>query len=164
MRAAPLLLLALLILGGCTRPLKNPESVDLIFQDLRYQADRIAAEIKEYDKEIATAKFAYEGAPIRTGQRLDAQEEYFRLQKARQKLIEKYRYTSLKLNSRLKYIRRTYPQVFADGKPWPNHEEYLTYLTEKRLKTAPREWNPDQRIKARKLASQANNSAPSAAH
>jgi hypothetical protein len=157
-----ILILLVLFLAACTRPLKNPEAVDLIFIDLKSQAEKLAKEIGEYDKEIATAKAAYERAPIRTGQRLDAQEEFFRLKKVRQKLTEKYRYTSLRLSSRLKEIRRAYRKAFAAGKQWPDEEEYLTYLTEKRLKTAPREWNPDQRIRARSLASQANNGSAAA--
>jgi len=133
----------------------HPETVDPVYRDLKREANKAFGLYKDKEKKVLEAKKAYEEAPIRTGQRLEAQEEYFQELKEQQNYSEKYRYLALKAELRQKHDNVVYPTYFKEKKPWPNPEDYNEYELEKRLSSAPREWDPENRIKQRELASQA---------
>ncbi|MDZ4677302.1 MAG: hypothetical protein SGI74_07290 [Oligoflexia bacterium] len=150
MNRSLLMALAILILcTGCNRPLSHPESVDPIYIDLKKDKDALLQKIRSEQKELAKTKQEYETAPIRSKQKQDAHSDYYRFLNKLDKMEENYRYLAIKTNSRLKEVRKIYPKVFEEKKPWPDTDEYSLYLVEKRLKNAPREWDPQNRIKKR---------------
>jgi hypothetical protein len=143
-----------LVLTGCRKPIEHPELADPVYRDLRKEANKAYTAYKDREKNAVAAKKAFDQAPIRTGARLDAQDEYFQALAEQEKYAEKYRYFALKAELRQKYDVSAYPRYFQDQKPWPDQEQYEAYEVEKRLVNAPREWNPEDRIKQRKLAAQ----------
>jgi hypothetical protein len=162
-----LIFLALAIcicLTGCNRPLSHPESVDPVYLDLQKDSAKLLEKIKTLKEDAQKAKNDFEEAPIRTSQRQDAEDEYYRYVHKIQKLEENYRYLALTTQSRLHEVRQNYPKVFEEKKPWPNEEEYALYQVEKRLKNMPREWDPEKRIKKRAPASKPAASAAEGAH
>jgi hypothetical protein len=158
-----LLLLLFLSLAGCRRALEHPEASDPVYRDLKREANKAYGIYKEKEKKTLDAKKAFDEAPIRTGQRLDAQDDYFANLHEQEKYAEKYRYLALKAEMRQKRDAAIYPQIFKDKKPWPDPEQYQEYEVEKRLANAPKEWDPNNRIKQRQLASEAKRKAAESA-
>jgi len=156
---AGFLLFVVLSLMGCRKPLEHPEANDPVYKDLKKEANLAYAAYKEKEKKALAAKKALDKAQVRTGQRLEAQDDYFTNLHEQEKYAEKYRYLELKAELRRKYDISVYPQIYADKKPWPDPEQYEQYEVEKRLATAPKEWDPDYRIKQRQLASEAKKKA-----
>jgi len=158
-----LILFLFLSLVGCRRALEHPEASDPVYRDLKREANKTYGMFKEKEKKALAARKAFDEAPIRTGQRLDAQDEYFASLHEQEKYAEKYRYLVLKAELRQKHDAAIYPQVFKDKKPWPDTEQYQEYEVEKRLANAPKEWDPNNRIKQRQLASEAKKKAAESA-
>jgi hypothetical protein len=157
-----LTLALILSLTGCRRALEHPETSDPVYKDLKREANRAFGLYKEKEKKAQEAKKAFDNAPIRTGQRLDAQDDYFAILNEQEKYAEKYRYLALKAELRQKHDILIYPTVFKDKKPWPEPSQFEEYEVEKRLANAPKEWDPDKRIKERQLASEAKKKAAEA--
>ena len=154
-----LILIAIVSLVGCRKPLEHPEANDPVYKDLRKEADAAYVTYKDREKKVVAARKALDSARAGTGQRLDALEQYFTNLDEQEKYSEKYRYLALKAELQRKYDISVYPQIFADKKPWPDKEQYEEYEVEKRLATAPKEWDPDDRIRQRQLASEAKKKA-----
>lgn len=132
---------------GCHKPLSHPESVDPIYLETKKDLDSVIASIEQAEKDKEKAKTALDLAPIRTGQRQDAEETFFEVLHKLDKLSEKYRYLALKMHSLKHYDQREYKKALKEKQPWPNEEAYNDYLVERRLASAPKEWNPENRIK-----------------
>jgi hypothetical protein len=155
-----LLLTLLFSLAGCHKPLAHPEEFDPVYRDLKTEANKAMGNFKEKEKATQEARKAFDLAPIQTGQRLNARDEYFEALNREQKSVERYRYLALKAELRRKYDASSYPRYFKDKLPWPNVADWEEYEVEKRMANAPREWNPENRIKERALASIKNKKPP----
>ncbi len=132
--------------------------------DIKSTSEELLAKIRFLEGASEKAKKAYEEAPIRTGIREDAQNKYFKLVETLQRTSEQYRYYSTKLDARLKHDTKTYPEYFEKKLPWPNPEEFKSYLTDKKLKTASREWDQEKRIKERQARIAASLAPPPGEH
>ena len=77
---------------------------------------------------------------------------YFHAQNKLEKLIETYRFLALKTHTQQQKDRVSYEKAFKDKKPWPDPEDVQAYKVERRLAEAPKEWNPEDRIKKKPLA------------
>lgn len=143
----------LLTLSGCKKPLLNPENTDPIYNDIKKEVDSSLKDARASKKEVEDAKLALQKSRIRTDEREMNMEIYFNAQKKYEKQAEKYRYLVLKLESRKREAQKSYKAAYDQDKPWPDKEEFNMYLTDKRLKQAPREWSPERRIKKRAIAS-----------
>jgi hypothetical protein len=157
--------LLILALTGCRKENPTPEAVDPVYQDFKREAIRAFSSYKEKEKAAKEAKEAFDKAPIRTGQRLDAQESYFVALHEQETAAQNYRYYSIKADLRKKHDRIVYHQYFVDKKPWPDATQTEEYFVEKRLTSAPKEWSPQARIEAREkerqVASQPKNKGES---
>ena len=122
-----LLLLILLSLIGCRKPLQHPEGADPVYHDLKREANRAYGAYKDREKAAQQAKKAFDEAPIRTGQRQSSQEDYFAALHEQEKYAQKYRYLALKAEYRQKRDVSIYPSYFKDNKPWPDPQEYKDY-------------------------------------
>jgi hypothetical protein len=140
-------------LSSCHRILTQPEKSDPIYLDISKDAESTAMELASLEKSIDKAKTAYDQAPIRTGLRSDARDEYFQLLSKKQLLLEKYRYLAIKAEIQQRNDRKTYIEALKDKKPWPNPEEITEFQVHKSLESAPREWDAEARVRKRALAS-----------
>jgi hypothetical protein len=148
-----LIAFALSALVACHQRLAHPELSDPVYLDIKKDADTIFTKITQTQKDLAKARDDYDSAPIRTGLRQDALESYFKVNNDLELLIENYRYLVLKTELQRKYDNKAYELSLKNNKPWPDMNSFFEYQTQKRLAKAPREWNPDARIKERQPAS-----------
>jgi hypothetical protein len=132
---------------GCHKHLSAPELVDPVYMDLKGKADALLTSITAQEKEVEKARVTYETAPIRTGQKEDATEDYFQAQHKLQKMMEDYRYYALKVRSQLKNDRVSYEKAYKENKPWPDPEEIANYRVDRKIAEEPKEWNSEDRIK-----------------
>ena len=54
---------------------------------------------------------------------------------------QRLKYLEIRTNRRKVEARRSYRLAFKADKPWPDSNEYKKYVTHKRLRSAPRNWN-----------------------
>lgn len=142
-------LFSLLTVTGCHSRLKEPYLIDAIYQEVLKEKNAAQTELSSLAMEIGKAEKAVSEAPIRTGQRRDAEEEYFSLKKKEQKSIENFRYLSVTAEQRMKIDILAYEKAYDEKKPWPDTTEYEIYNLEAKLKAAPREWSPHLKSKER---------------
>jgi hypothetical protein len=147
-----LFLFITLLFMGCKKPMEHPENSDPVFNDIRKQSGKVFIDYKNKEKDVQSAKKAYEEAPIRTGQRQETHDEYFNQLNELQKLGERYRYLALKLEDQRKFDIKLYHEGYKTNEEWPNSRISSNYELEKRLANAPREWSPENRIRERELS------------
>lgn len=132
----------ILFLFACDeKPIPNPELSDLIFKDLVTEAKTAEANYGQLLKENNDLKQSLSVLPPR-----DPGKERLKQQvlASNQKLLmaaTSREYFKLRAEMRLNYIKQTYPKYFAERRSWPDQSEYQQYQTNKKLRTAPREWS-----------------------
>jgi hypothetical protein len=147
-----LTVISFLICCSCHHDDPNPHLKDPIYLEIVKEKEQVSTQINSLKTEVEKNRREYETAPLRTGQRQDAADDYFDSQHRLDKQIEKFRYLSISAEKRITEDRKSYRASVDKGVLWPDPDEFKDFALEKKLLNAPREWNPLDRISQRKPA------------
>lgn len=134
------LFLLLLGLAACEKPLAEPEKVDPIYSDLEAQLKAAQTIHATELKALEDARKHLESLGPRDMGRKRTQFEVFEREKKVRRLAERELYHQLLIDKRLEYVRKVYPKKYEAKEPWPDPAEVDQYKTNKRLKSASRNW------------------------
>lgn len=132
-----------LIIMGCKREDPRPEARDPIYKFLQaeYSTLKGAAEVER--KKIEEAEKAYAKTEALTHERKLAQRDLEASRRRLAKIEQDKAYIEIRAERRRVEARRDYKLAFlADKeKDWPNPKEFDHFMTQNRLRTAPRQWD-----------------------
>jgi hypothetical protein len=134
-------LVLLIIVTGCNRADPYPERRDPVLADI--EADLRLAEraVMTLEKEKTANKAQMEAARLQTGEAKTKWTAYHETEKNLDQAQQHVKYLKLRKETRIEQDRKSYRDALASGSPWPDPQEFKDYMTNKRLKTAPRDWN-----------------------
>lgn len=135
-----ILLLAVICLTACEKPLAEPEMVDPIYSDLETRLKTVQTLLETERKALEDVKNRFETAPPRDLNRKRSQHEIYQREKTVKRLEEKELYHQLLIKKRLKHVRTIYPERYKAKAPWPDPEEVERYRTNQRLNSTSRNW------------------------
>jgi hypothetical protein len=134
------ILLASLLLAGCSRPHPEPEKLDPIFLDLKAEeakaqtaAEALAEEIKLGKEELATL-------PPRDPGRRKAEQDLRNQTSQLIQIEQMQQYYQIRAKQRAAYAREEYLKAFERSQPWPKPEDFEAYKKSKQLQTIDKNW------------------------
>lgn len=141
-----------LSLIACNKPDPNPELKDPIYQD--YNSSMAAASQALEAERKALEGFEKELKEVvpQTGQIKYAQKRVNESKEKITRIEQERQYYELKIESRKREAKMSYLKAFKKGEPWPDPKEWEIYQQEKKLRTAKRVWDVNERIKEAGLA------------
>jgi Tfp pilus assembly protein PilP len=140
-----------LALVACDRPNSEPEKLDPIYSDLQKEVQEIKSAITATQKELEGFQFDLAAVEPQTGQIKYATKRVTETQARLDKLKQMQIFWELKVESRVRWVREAYMKAYKKKEPWPQPQEYQTYLAQKKLENAPRVWNLRERLDQAKL-------------
>lgn len=137
------LLLAILLttLIGCKAENPNPELMDPIYSDLKKEAEGAAKALEAQIKEKEASKLAIQKADPNSIELREAEKLYWQATKKIDLLRPIEHYYKIHAERRRVEGRADYRRSLAKGEIWPDPKEYEGYMTNKRLRSAERNWN-----------------------
>lgn len=131
------------VIVGCRSEDPNPELRDPIYQDLKKEAAATEKAYEDAKKAKEAAYLAMVEAPARTIELKDAEKDYWKAVKLVDSLATASKYLSIRAERRRIEARVSYQRAFIAKKEgeWPDKDEYSGYLTNRRLREAPLNWN-----------------------
>lgn len=134
------LILFLLIMPGCKKPIENPELQDVIYKDFVGEADKLKKEIETKHKEIEANKKEIESPATIEGQKKLARENIFTLKNEIFKLDQRERYFRYSAESRKIYVRKQSLEAFKRGEEWTAPDIKDDYFARKESGQGPKKW------------------------
>lgn len=126
---------------GCKSEDKTPHLRDPIYLDLKKSHDQASAVVELTTKQIEELESDYSKAEVRTIDRKTIQKELLDARKAYQTALQMREYYKAKLKLREAEAKISYKRAFLKNDPWPDPNEYESYLLQKRLNEIPRNWS-----------------------
>ncbi|MBK9293685.1 MAG: hypothetical protein IPM57_04455 [Oligoflexia bacterium] len=143
----------LFVLGGCNRPMKDPQLMDPVYIYFIDQITNYKEEVSKIQTEIDKLKELADKAEPQTGQRREYLEEMFENKKKLSKTKDNLLYFEHKLKEREVESKRLYKKAYEEKREWPDKNDYEMFeielkLHKKRGKDWPsREWFYEKRIR-----------------
>jgi hypothetical protein len=147
-----LMVFAIFVSLGCSRPDPQPELQDPIWNDLRAQLGVTRKNIEDFRKLLEEHQAVVAQVKVQTGQIKYAEKRVWETKKYLETLYQQEKYWLLRIAERQVRTRANYLKAFKEGKPWPDKEEISQYMAEKRLRQASLQWDSRDRIKDFKKA------------
>jgi hypothetical protein len=144
----------LTVLCGCHSPNPHPELGDPIYLDIERDLKASAGAVQSEEKNLEDLKKALKDIKPQTGQIKYAMKKIYDSEGRLVKLRQINTYLQLRLDTRAKEDGINYLRAFEKDIPWPDPNEYKTYMSYKNMQLAPRAWNPKERIEAAKIKKQ----------
>lgn len=159
------ILLSFILLVGCDKKDPQPELKDPIYQDMLAQKSAAERGLADAEKSLEEKRNDLKGAEPQTGKISLFQKRVFEAEKVSETFRQQIKYWTIRIRERALFARRSYSQAFSEKKPWPDPNEYSTYLSEKKLRLAKIEWDAKQRLEdykssIKKPAAAAGHGAP----
>lgn len=151
-RIAIFICISLLFLVGCNKPDPNPELKDPIYDYYQKKLAAAKAEMTEADKKLYEAQLEMNKVKPQTGQIKYATKRIYAAKDKIEKIRQRYVYYQLKVDSQIQKSRDSYMKAFEEQKPWPDPEEYQSFLATERLIEAGSDWKPKARVEKYKQA------------
>lgn len=140
-RISIILTILLSTLLGCKSENPNPELMDPIYADLKKEAEVAGKAIEAELKERESAQVAIDKAPPNSMELRDAEKMYWKASKKIEVLRPIELYYKIHAERRRVEGRAAYRAAFAKGAIWPDPAEFHGYETNKRLRSADRNWS-----------------------
>jgi len=140
-RLSILLTILLVTLVGCKSENPNPELLDPIYADLKKEAEAAGKAIEAELKERESAQIAISKAPPNSMELRDAEKMYWKSNKKIEVLRPIELYYKIHAERRRVEGRAAYRMAFSKGGAWPDPAEFQGYETNKRLRSADRNWS-----------------------
>lgn len=125
---------------GCEKPLTAPEHSDPIYLDLEVELKKAEAEAVEFEKTLEETRQSLAEAKPRDIMRKRLIRELYSKERYVAKLKQMLIYHKEHLARRREYVRAAYSRAYRAKEPWPDPREWQDYQTQKRLRTASRNW------------------------
>jgi|GEM_PF-6122620 len=138
--------LFLFTLYACEKPLKNPESLDLIYNDLQVEISKTDSEISNQKALLQEKQEEMARAEPQTGQFSYHNKKYWGIKANLDRLNQKRLQLDIQLQLRQKNARIEYSEAWISKQPWPNHKTYEAYTRVKRPFGARKDWDIKARI------------------
>ncbi len=125
---------------GCKEELPNPETLDKIYNDLLSEKKEVGKSLKEEEGTLASL---FEERKKVAPRSIERRVNIKGIKKSRKKVVklrQRLKYLDIRARRRLVETRKSYRIAFKQEKPWPDPKEYEYYQTQKRLRSAPRNW------------------------
>ncbi len=130
-------------LTACKKPIPDPELMDPIYRDLKALAD---SKKKELDEAIKKKESSYTQLLKEKPNTLDlklARRDYEKAEGRIVGLEQEARYFEIRAQRRKAEDRVNYLEAFKNDKPWPDKDEYSSWLVNRKLAEAPTTWGKD---------------------
>lgn len=159
-----ILLVFVVVLTACKRPMKNPESIDPIYGDLLKEMKLYEGLVKKFSDEAEAARLEMEKEDPRTGNAKAIKNRYYGKLKDTENAKQMMVFYELHAKTRKKEAREAYLEAFKSENPWPDPKEYEGFQTQMALRKASRSWDSrtkkwNSRLAEIKKASKAGESA-----
>lgn len=135
------LFLLVILAAGCRREDPNPELLDPIYSDLSKQEKDDAQILEAQRKALVTAHKAEADALPQTIDLSNARRDITKAEEKITLLEQQMLYDHIRTERRKVEDHLNYHLAFVANKEWPSKEEYTEYLTNRRLREAPRDWD-----------------------
>lgn len=137
----------LLFLSSCKKEDPNPELRDQIYQDISAQESENQKTIADIEKKIEEAKKTVLESKPQTGEVRRNTRKVFELENLRAKLKQQETFWKIRRFERLKFVRRSKPNMSEEDWAIKSKTEYEQYLSEKKLRQAKNSWDLKQRFR-----------------
>lgn len=132
---------------GCNKPNPHPETLDPIFADMQKRLAEYKKAVEEEKKVLIEHEKEVRSAKPQSGQIKYAEKRYYESKHRIEKLEQMANYYEVKIESRLKAVKKEYLKAWSQKKPWPDPQEYKDYLENEAAQTVRPTWNAGERIK-----------------
>ncbi len=155
-----LFFIPLLVMTGCRQEEPNPENLDPIYAALVKQEKEDEGKIEAEKKRLESARVDFSLADPLTIEKKTTEREVARAERSIYILEQKRLYEHIRTERRRVEDRNNYQEAFAAGREWPSKAEYQEFVTNQRLRMAPRQWDAHiPRLFERKPAATSKNEA-----
>lgn len=136
-----ILLSVVVILAGCKRPMKDPETIDPIYGDLLKEMKFYEGQVKKFNDEAEAARLEMEKEDPRTGNAKAIKNRYYGKLKDANSAQQMQVFYELHAKTRKREAREAYLEAFKKDKPWPDPQEYEGFKDQMALRKASRSWD-----------------------
>lgn len=135
------LIIALLFISGCKKPLESPELQDVIYLEISDAIKKTDAQMQEDRKALTKDKEDLKKPDLTLGEKRQLLKEIANMEKRLQMMEQDLTFMQIRLKTRYKHISEVYPRRFEQGLPWPDPEELEQWEAHKKLQHAPKNWS-----------------------
>ncbi len=134
------MLLCVLTLAGCKRPVSNPETLDPIYSDFLAQAAGINTKVEAQQKKIEELRAQIARLEPRDPILKRTQREKENFERGLLQMKQDVTYFKIRAEQRRLYDHEAYLKAFNADKEWPPAGEFKDYQESKKLRTGSRNW------------------------
>ncbi len=131
------LILPIFLTSCFDKRIKNPESVDLIYLDIKEDIKKIEKTIHLRETEIQTVRGEMQSLPIRSKGITVKQMRIDAMNSDIQRFKQLKKYMNIKLKKRREMAKIRYELRFQEKQEWPDKEEFRKYLIVKNHSQMP---------------------------
>ena len=134
-------------LASCSKTDANPETSDVIYQDLLQELEVSTKGLESESKNLEKLMLEKEKVVPQTGQIKFSQKKIFETQNTITKLSQQKQFFEIKLAIRKKEVMDRYLKSRKGGRPWPDKEEITTYRSTLKLQREKLSWDKTKGMK-----------------
>ncbi|OQW47749.1 MAG: hypothetical protein A4S09_14420 [Proteobacteria bacterium SG_bin7] len=131
----------IVLLVGCKRPMKDPETIDPIYGDLLKEMKFYESQVKKFADEAEATRLEMEKEDPRTGNAKAIKSRYYGKLRDAETAKQMMVFYELHAKTRKKEARESYLVAFKTDRPWPDPKEYEAFQTRMALRKANRSWD-----------------------
>lgn len=135
-----ILIVSLLTICGCKSKDPNPELLDPIYKFLVDQSNVLNSARDNKQKELDDALKAFEKIEVNTAERKQEMKNIQKMRGMLARLTQEAEYSAIRRDRRKVEAHRDYDLAYSKDEPWPKPGEFEAFMTQQRLRSAPRDW------------------------
>lgn len=134
------LLVILMAISGCKKPIEHPEALDPIYLDIQSQESAKKSQLEGEQKKLQEAELEMRQVKPQTGQSKVLTSRYFEAKNAVSRTEQELEYLKLALRSRKKAAIRDYLNHYNKNEDWHPENQAQEYQSYKKLRFTRVNW------------------------